>query len=115
MAKRFVLLAGLTALGALALQAVPDLAKAAPTQQTTTAAQNERTTQTRSSRVRPQIRVTPRYPYRRYHSPYPVPYAVDYPGPNGVRECKARYVTEHRPSGTVIVPVQRCWWEPGRG
>jgi hypothetical protein len=24
-------------------------------------------------------------------------------------------VREYRLSGTVIVPVMRCWWEPGRG
>lgn len=29
------------------------------------------------------------------------------------RECKARLVPEWRPSGTVIVPVMRCWWVRG--
>jgi hypothetical protein len=33
-----------------------------------------------------------------------------YPGPNAVRECRAWYVQEFRPSGTVIVPRMRCWW-----
>ena len=32
------------------------------------------------------------------------------PGPNSTRECRARLVEEHRPSGTVIVPVMNCWW-----
>jgi len=26
------------------------------------------------------------------------------------RECSFRLVQEFRPSGTVIVPRQRCWW-----
>lgn len=33
-----------------------------------------------------------------------------YPGPNAVRECRAWYAEEFRPSGTVIVPRMRCWW-----
>lgn len=34
-----------------------------------------------------------------------------YPDPNAVRECRAWYVQEFRPSGTVIVPRMRCWWQ----
>jgi hypothetical protein len=64
-------------------------------------------------RVRPRIRVTPRCPYRTESVPYPVPYECDYPGPGFVRQCAARLVQEYRPSGTVIVPVTRCWWERG--
>ena len=104
---RLALLAGLTGLAALAFQAVPDTSASA--QQTT--AQNDRQTRAvRTARTRPQIRVTPRYPYRRYHSPYPVPYEAEYPGPYGVRDCKVRYVKEFRPSGAVIVPRMQCWW-----
>ena len=65
-------------------------------------------------RVRPKIRVRPLYPYRRYHSLYPTPYAVEYPGPNAHRECVSRYVTEYRASGPVVVPRMRCWWVPGK-
>ena len=69
------------------------------------------------SRRRPpaRIRVTPayRYPYRTFHSPYPVPYPYEYPGPNAVRDCRARLVQEFRPSGTVIVPRMTCWWVTG--
>ena len=65
------------------------------------------------ARPRTKLRVRPAYPYRHYHSLYPVPYPVEYPGPNAKRECVARYVTEHRPSGTVIVPRMRCWWVRG--
>ena len=53
------------------------------------------------------------YPYRHTHSIYPVPYRFDYPGPNAKRECVARYVEEHRPSGTVVTPRMRCWWVRG--
>ncbi len=31
-------------------------------------------------------------------------------GPNAYRECVAWYEQEYRPSGTVVVPKQRCWW-----
>jgi hypothetical protein len=66
-------------------------------------------------RQRPRIRVTPRYPdrnypYRTWHSFYPLPYDVEYPGPNAYRQCDFRLAQEARPSGTVIVPRRRCWW-----
>jgi hypothetical protein len=64
-------------------------------------------------RARPQIRVQPRYPYRRWHSPYPVPYTYEFPGPSAKRQCVTRYVTERRPSGPVVVPRMRCWWVRG--
>lgn len=64
-------------------------------------------------RVRPRIRVQPVYPYRRYHTLYPVQYPAEYPGPNAKRECAARYVQEHRPSGAVIVPRVNCRWVRG--
>ena len=64
-------------------------------------------------RARTKLRVRPLYPYRRYHSLYPLPYDIEYPGPNAKRECVDRYVTEHRPSGTVIVPRMRCRWVRG--
>jgi hypothetical protein len=34
------------------------------------------------------------------------------PGPNSQRICRSWLVEEYRPSGTVIVPQMRCWWEP---
>jgi len=66
-------------------------------------------------RVRPRTRlqVRPLYPYRRSNAIYPLPYDYEYPGPNARRECVDRYVTEYRPSGTVIVPRMRCWWVRG--
>ena len=38
---------------------------------------------------------------------------ADYPGPIAVRQCASWLATEYRPSGTVIVPRMRCWWERG--
>ena len=64
-------------------------------------------------RPRTRIRVTPLYPYRRESLPYPPPYDIEYPGPGFVRQCTSWLAREHRPSGTVIVPHSRCWWERG--
>jgi hypothetical protein len=65
------------------------------------------------ARVRPRtrIRVTPRCFYRSFSTTYPVPYECEFPGPGAVRQCTSWLATEHRPSGTVIVPHMRCWWE----
>jgi hypothetical protein len=104
----------LAACGALLVHAAP--AMAAPLERSTkteTAASAVFSAQSRPRRARPQLRVVPRYPYRRYHSPYPIPYDFEYPGPNAVRQCVDWYATEHRASGTVIVPRMRCWWAPG--
>jgi hypothetical protein len=70
----------------------------------------EISSQTTTMRTRPRIRIYPRYPRRPYTTLYPLPYGVDYPGPNAVRQCVSRLVPEYRPSGTVIVPRMRCWW-----
>jgi hypothetical protein len=64
-------------------------------------------------RARTKIRVRPIYPYRRTNLPYPAPYPIEYPGPNHKRDCVARYVEEHRPSGTVITPRMDCRWVRG--
>ena len=61
-----------------------------------------------TSRPRTRLRVRPIYPYRHFHSVYPVPYRFEYPGPNA-----KRYVEEHRPSGTVVTPRMHCWWVRG--
>lgn len=76
-----------------------------------TATQNQM--QPRVKRVRPRILVQPRYPYSRYHSVYPRPYDVESPGPHAKRDCSVRYVSEYRPSGTVVVPRMSCWWVRG--
>jgi uncharacterized membrane protein len=64
-------------------------------------------------RPRTQLRVYPRYPRRNFHALYPLPYAIEYPGPFAVRQCVSRLAQERRPSGTVIVPRMRCWWARG--
>src|ERR1700724_226644 len=55
---------------------------------------------------RPQarLRVTPNYDPDTIYPHYN-------PGPNAVRVCNAHYVQEYRPSGTVIVPRMRCYWQ----
>jgi hypothetical protein len=65
-------------------------------------------------RARTRVYVRPLYPYRHFHSIYPLPYPVEYPGPNAHRECVDGYVTEYRPSGPVVTPRMRCRWVAGR-
>jgi hypothetical protein len=65
------------------------------------------------ARARTRIRVTPAYPYRTQSTTYPVPYTYEYPGPGHVRQCTSWLAAENRPSGQVIVPRMRCWWQPG--
>jgi hypothetical protein len=53
---------------------------------------------------------------KRAHQPARIrvhPLAQSYPGPDAVRQCAAWLAPEYRPSGTVIVPKMRCWWERG--
>lgn len=33
------------------------------------------------------------------------------PGPDSLRYCESWLATENRPSGTVITPQMRCWWQ----
>ena len=108
--KRIVLFAALTVLATIALDANPGAA-----QQRGTAATNdaEPLIQSRPRRARPQIRVQPLYPYRHYHTLYPPPYDIEFPGPNARRICTDWYAVEARPSGTVVVPRMRCRWVRG--
>jgi hypothetical protein len=59
------------------------------------------------------IIVRPVLPYRLDSTPYPRTDNLGYPGPNAVRQCTSWLATEHRPSGTVVVPYMRCWWQRG--
>ena len=55
-------------------------------------------------------------PKRPVHRPARItvrPLVRSYPGPEAVRQCTFWLATENRPSGTVIVPRQHCWWERG--
>jgi hypothetical protein len=103
--KRIALVAILAAFGGLSFTTSPSVAQPAGV-----AAEEAIVPQ---KRARTRLRVRPVYPYRHFHSLYPPPYDVEYPGPNGKRECVDAYVTEHRPSGTVIVPRMRCRWVRG--
>lgn len=38
---------------------------------------------------------------------------LGFPGRNAVRQCTSWLATEYRPSGTVVTPQMRCWWERG--
>lgn len=50
---------------------------------------------------------------RRYATRPPTRFRV-YPGGRLLyRDCTFRLAQQWRPSGTVIVPLQRCWWVRG--
>jgi hypothetical protein len=70
----------------------------------------EARTQARPHRPRTRVIVRPRYPYRTYHTVYPPPYDIEYPGPNAHRECTGGFATEYRASGAVITPRLNCRW-----
>ena len=36
---------------------------------------------------------------------------LGFPGRDAVRQCTSWLATEYRPSGTVVTPQMRCWWE----
>ena len=59
------------------------------------------------------ITVRPALRYRLDATPYPRTDNLGYPGRNAVRQCVSWLRTEHRPSGTVVTPQMRCWWERG--
>jgi|SRR6478609_10153928 hypothetical protein len=103
--KRMAMLAILAAFGGLLFTAAPGVAQPAGVSTEESIVPQKR--------PRTRLRVRPIYPYRHFHSLYPPPYDIEYPGPNGKRECVDAYVTEHRPSGTVIVPRMRCRWVRG--
>jgi hypothetical protein len=111
--QRIAMMAACAALGLMMLEAAP--AAANDVQADVQAKATDLSAQARK-RPRASLTIRPRsYPYPRRNFPtvYPLPYPVEYPGPNAVRECRARYVEDHRPSGTVIVPRMQCWWARG--
>jgi hypothetical protein len=93
-----VLLAGLCTGGtAVAEPGVPTASHAVTTSDTATGARIEEfSAQSRETRHRKPRRV-------RIYTPRG-------PGPNSVRICHSYYEYEYRPSGTVIVPRQNCYW-----
>lgn len=68
-----------------------------------------------AARKRPPIRiiVTPTTRNRHDSTEFPRADRLGYPGPNAVRQCRSWLATEHRPSGTVVTPQMRCWWQRG--
>lgn len=60
------------------------------------AQESDRTTHQLAAQRRPQITVHPRH--RRL-------------SPTATRRCTAWLAKEFRPSGTVITPQMRCWWQ----
>jgi hypothetical protein len=70
---------------------------------------------TRQARQRTPTRVIVRPLLRNRHdsTEFPRTDTFGYPGRNAVRECRSWLATEHRPSGTVVTPQMRCWWQPG--
>jgi hypothetical protein len=106
----------IVALGLLALGQAGAASAQSPRDETRAKAQRSALAAQKSAwpvRARTRVRVVPVYPYRLESTPYPTPYPYEYPGPNAVRQCTAQLVKEYRPSGTVIVPTTRCWWERG--
>jgi hypothetical protein len=67
----------------------------------------------KSKRAPTRIRVQPILRYRLDSTPYPRTDNLGFPGRNAVRQCVSWLAPEHRPSGTVITPHMRCWWERG--
>lgn len=63
-------------------------------------------------RPRARIRVQPQQQPAAWPYPRPDDYSWPAPGP-AYRECEGWYLTEHRPSGTVITPQKRCRWVRG--
>jgi hypothetical protein len=59
------------------------------------------------------IRVQPILRNRHDATEFPRADNLGYPGRNAVRQCVSWLATEHRPSGTVVVPHMRCWWQRG--
>src|SRR5262245_10599139 len=106
---RIVTLAAMLAFAGLLLGVSPGAAETAARGGTPT----DVSAQSRTQKPRARIRVQPLYPYRRYNAFYPLPYDIEYPGPNARRDCAVRYVQENRPSGTVVVPRMNCWWVGG--
>jgi hypothetical protein len=67
----------------------------------------------KAARARTRITVRPSYGVLRRATIYPTPFDIHAPGPGFVRQCSSWLAPELRPSGPVIVPRMRCWWQPG--
>jgi hypothetical protein len=104
--------AGLLAFGLVAFSGAPGAA--APPEQSTLKVAGQPTDLSAQARRRARTRIEVR-PIRRQPAAwdYPRPGDVSWPGPGALRDCVFRLEQEYRPSGTVIVPRQSCWWVRG--
>ena len=105
----------LIALAALSIFTLPVAADPAAAResrgQNAAAAATDLSSQTQRRRSRTRVYVYPERPPAAW--PHPRPGDVSWPGPGAVRDCVFRLEPEYRPSGTVIVPRQSCWWVRG--
>jgi hypothetical protein len=113
-ATAVIILAGATALGSVHVAFAQFPSDTAPEVSAPSKPRPARARTRITVTPRARITVTPAYPYRTYSTTYPVPYTYEYPGPGHVRQCSSWLAAENRPSGAVIVPRMRCWWQPGR-
>jgi hypothetical protein len=86
-------------------------AKSAPQQR----APQQRAPQQRAPQQRAPTRVIVRPALRNRQDATEFPRAdnLGFPGRNAVRQCVSWLATENRPSGTVVTPQMRCWWQRG--
>jgi hypothetical protein len=105
----------IAAIGAVALSLLVTSASAQTAGQDRSArsSASEAFAQAQPQRARTRIRVSPRCFYRTRALDYPPPYECEAPGPGFVRQCDSWIAPEARPSGTVLVPHMRCWWQRG--
>ncbi len=104
--------AGLASLGILLLCAEPGVA-AGPQAAQEAASLRATDLSAQKQRRQPRIRVYVYPPRQPAAWDYPRPGDVSWPGPGALRDCVFRLEPEYRPSGTVIVPRQSCWWVRG--
>jgi hypothetical protein len=77
------------------------------------AAQKKQQSKQQARRAPTRIIVRPVQRYRYDATEFPRTDNLGYPGRNAVRQCRSWLATEHRPSGTVVTPQMRCWWQSG--
>ncbi len=103
---------GLAAFAVLAAAGILSLGMSTPAvaQNAGLHAPSELSAQERRARTR--IRVQPQSQPSFW--PYPRPDEYSWPAPApAYRQCEDWYLTEHRPSGTVVTPQMRCRWVRG--
>jgi hypothetical protein len=77
------------------------------------AAQKKQQSKQQARRAPTRVIVRPIQRYRYDATEFPRTDNLGYPGRNAVRQCRSWLATEYRPSGTVVTPQMRCWWQSG--